>query len=205
VSTVTVALVDDHPMVRQGLRTFLAALEGVRVLWEAASAEEAHDRLAEAVPDVILLDLVLPGAAGPQAIRSLKAKAPGARLLVLTSFGEPERVSAALAAGADGYLLKTVAPEDLLAAIRLAGQGHTVLDVPPPVGRLPLPEALTPREAEVLALLARGLDNRAIADELGISVKTVKTHLTRIYGKLGAGGRTEALLAAARLGLVELA
>lgn len=209
-SRIRILIVDDHPMVREGLRTYLEVADDILVIGDVGSAETALDLLKSLSPDVILLDLVLPGIEGPAAIRALRSAAPSAHVLVLTSFGEPERAGQALLAGATGYLLKTVSPEDLLDAVRQAARGRAVLDVPATPGpseavKVATGEALTPRELEILRLLGRGLTNRDIADRLHITVKTVKTHTGRVYEKLGVEDRTQAVIAGAKLGIIDIA
>lgn len=206
-----ILVVDDHPMVRQGLAAVLATEEDLLLVGEAQDLTGAIERARELHPDVVLLDLVLPGARGAGAVGALRAAAPAARILVLTSFGEPARAHEAMQAGATGYLLKTVAPQDLLAAIRQVAVGRSVLDqaaMDAAWGRkpvhLPTGEHLTQREHEVLSLMSEGLDNREISERLSIAEKTVKVHVGRIYGKLGAQGRAQALVLAARAGLVSL-
>jgi NarL family two-component system response regulator LiaR len=206
VEPVTVVIVDDHPMVREGLKTFLGLTPQVEVVGEAGSVEEALGLVRELAPRVVLCDLVLPGRSGAAAIRALADASPRSRIVVLTSFGDGDRAQEALRAGATSYLLKTVSPEDLVSAIQLAAHGRAVLDSAPVATprRLPSGEELTPREQEVLELMGQGLDNRDIAARLVISVKTVKTHQSRIYEKLGVGDRTQAVVAGAVLGLIHL-
>jgi len=204
-----ILIVDDHPMVREGLRTYLEVASDVEVIGDAGSAEEALGLLPTGRPDVVLLDLVLPGLEGAAAVRAIHAASPSSRILVLTSFGEPERAGQALLAGATGYLLKTISPEDLLDAVRKAAAGRVVLDVSTSdaakVRRVSTGEALTERELEILRLLGRGLTNRDIAEMLHITVKTVKTHTGRIYEKLGARDRTQAVIVGAKLGIITIA
>ncbi len=209
---VTVMIVDDHPMVRQGLAAFLGLAEDLRLVGEAGDLENALADARRLEPDVVLLDLVLPGVQGAGAVAAMRTALPGSRILVLTSFAEPERVIAALSAGADGYLAKTVAPEDLLSAVRQIAKGRSVLDAGVRDAasrrdgvRLPTGERLTGREMEVLALIAEGWDNRDISGRLSIAEKTVKVHVGRIYAKLGAQNRAQAVVLAARAGLVSLA
>ena len=210
-SEITVMIVDDHPMVRQGLVAFLSLAADLRLVGEAGDLETAAREAQRLAPDVVLLDLVLPGARGAGAVTAVREASPLSRILVLTSFAEPERVIAALQAGADGYLSKAVAPEDLLGAVREVARGRPVLDegalqaaTRRGPGRLPTGERLTGREMEVLGLISEGCDNREISLRLGIAEKTVKVHTGRIYAKLGAQGRAQALVVAARLGLVSL-
>ena len=209
---IRVMIVDDHPMVRQGLAAFLGLAEDLSLVGEAGDVEGAAEMARGLRPDVVLLDLVLPGARGAGAVEAIREASPDARVLVLTSFAEPERVLGALAAGAAGYLAKTVAPEDLLAAVRQVAGGRSVLDDAALKAasrrgdrRLPTGEALTGREMEVLALISEGCDNQEISRHLAIAEKTVKVHVGRIYAKLGAQSRAQALVLAARLGLVSLA
>jgi DNA-binding NarL/FixJ family response regulator len=208
---IRVLIVDDHAVVRQGLRTFLELQDGIEVVGEAADGEEALAVAAETTPDVALVDLVMPRLDGIATIERLRTSSPATRVLVLTSFLDDDMIFPAVRAGAAGYLLKDAQPADLVAAIRTVSEGKAQLD--PSVAarvleelaadaRTPAPELLTAREREVLALLARGLANKAIARELGVSEKTVKTHVSNILGKLGVHDRTQAALYAVRRGLV---
>lgn len=208
---VRVMIVDDHPMVRQGLRAFFEVSDDLELVGEAGDLEGALEGARRLGPDVVLLDLVLPGAHGAGAVRALREAAPDTRILVLTSFGEPERALEAVQAGASGYLLKTVSPDDLLSAVRQIAAGRSVLDPEAMQAaarrtprRLPTGERLTAREEEVLRLISEGLDNHEIAQQLMIAEKTVKVHVGRIYAKLGAQGRAQALVIAARLGIVSI-
>jgi two-component system, NarL family, response regulator LiaR len=205
-----VLVVDDHAVVREGLRTFLELQDGIVVVGEAADGEEAV-RQAEAVrPDVVLMDLVMPRLDGVGAMRELRRRLPATRVIVLTSFAEDERLLPAIQAGAAGYLLKNVAPAELARAVRAAHAGEALLDpviaarlvdaIAQPPGE-PAPERLTAREQEVLALIARGFSNKRIARELGIAEKTVKTHVGHVLAKLGVTDRTQAAVHAVRMGL----
>jgi NarL family two-component system response regulator LiaR len=210
---IRVLIADDHAVVRQGLRTFLDLQADIDVVGEAADGEEAVAVAAEHAPDVILLDLVMPRLDGIGALRRLREAAPAARVIVLTSFGEDERLFTALRAGASGYLLKDVEPAELVRSIRTAHGGGAPLS--PAVaarvveelasgggsGRAPADD-LTPRELEVLCLIARGRSNKRIALELGVAEKTVKTHVSHVLAKLGLSDRTQAALYAVREGLV---
>jgi NarL family two-component system response regulator LiaR len=210
---IRVLIADDHAVVRQGLRTFLDLQADIDVVGEAADGEEAVAAAAEHSPDVVLLDLVMPGLDGIGALRRLRDAAPAARVIVLTSFGEDERLFTALRAGATGFLLKDVEPAELVRAIRTAHAGQAPLS--PAVaarvveelasgggaGRAPADE-LTPRELEVLCLIAHGRSNKRIALELGVAEKTVKTHVSHVLAKLGLSDRTQAALYAVREGLV---
>jgi two-component system, NarL family, response regulator LiaR len=205
---IEVLVVDDHAVVREGLRTFLELQEGIAVVGEAADGEEAV-RQAEALrPDVIVMDLVMPRLDGVGAMRELRRRLPSARVIVLTSFVEDERLLPAIQAGAAGYLLKNVEPSELARAVRAADAGEALID-PAVAARLVDALAdddnrdeqpLTAREQEVLDLVARGYANKRIARELGIAEKTVKTHVGHVLAKLGVADRTQAALYAARTG-----
>ena len=207
---IRVLVVDDHVVVREGLRTFLRLQDGIEVVGEAADGLEAVAEAERLQPDVVLMDLVMPEVDGVEAMRRIGERVPSARVIVLTSFAEDDKLLPAIRAGAAGYLLKTAPPQEVVRAIRAAQAGDAVLD-PPAAGRLlaalaagPLERpALTPREREVLALVARGLANKRIARELGISEKTVKTHVGRVLHKLGVADRTQAALYAVRHGLAQ--
>jgi NarL family two-component system response regulator LiaR len=208
---IRVLVVDDHAVVREGLRAFLDLQDGIEVVGEAedgAGGVAAAERLR---PDVILMDLVMPQLDGVAAMRQLRERAPDARVIVLTSFVDDERLLPAVRAGAAGYLLKNVEPQELARAVRAAHRGEAHID-PTVAARLvqqiaehgaaddPI-ESLTPRERQVLELIARGLSNKRIALELGLSEKTVKTHVGHVLAKLGVTDRTQAALHAARAGL----
>jgi two-component system, NarL family, response regulator LiaR len=208
---IRVLIADDHAVVRQGLRTFLDLQEEIDVVGEAADGEEALAAIEELAPDVVLMDLVMPRLDGIEAIRRIRERTPATRVIVLTSFLDDDKVFPAVRAGAAGYLLKDVQPQELVRAIRTVRDGQALLH-PAVAARLMeeiaddsrrrAPDPLTPREREVLALLARGLSNKAIARECGVSEKTVKTHVSNILGKLGVNDRTQAALWAVREGLV---
>lgn len=206
---VRVLVVDDHPVVREGLRAFLASRDGITVVGEAGDGEEAVTRARTTKPDVVLLDLVMPGGGGVAAIRALRAVDPRLKVLVLTSFAGDDQVLPAVRAGAVGYLLKDVEPAELERAVRAAARGESLLNpqvaalvLDAVAGSAPDPAtALTPREREVLALLAEGLTNRLIARRLVVADKTVKTHMSAILAKLGVADRTQAALWAVRHGI----
>ena len=204
---IKVLIVDDHPVVRQGLRTFLDLQEDITVVGEAGDGESGVAAAEELRPDVVLLDLRMPGSDGLEALRGLRERGNPARVLVITSFTEPAAVLPAVRAGACGYVYKDIDPPALAAAIRSVHAGHVLLH--PDVVRLqaageaaPAGSALTAREREVLAELARGRSNREIARGLSLSEKTVKTHVSAILTKLGVHDRTQAALQAVRSGLV---
>ncbi|HEY3020960.1 MAG TPA: response regulator transcription factor [Solirubrobacteraceae bacterium] len=208
---IRVLLVDDHEVVREGLRSFLSLQDGLEVAGEAADGEQAVREAERLRPDVILMDLVMPRLDGVGAMRELRRRLPASRVIVLTSFADDERLLPAIQAGAAGYLLKNVAPQELARAVRAAHAGEALLDtavaarlveaIATPPGEDAPPERLTPREREVLALLARGLSNKRIARELGVAEKTVKTHVSHLLAKLGVADRTEAAVYAVRAGL----
>jgi NarL family two-component system response regulator LiaR len=210
---IRVLVVDDHAVVRQGLRTFLELQEDMEVVGEAGDGEQALAAAVELEPDVILMDLVMPELDGVSAIERLRVVAPATRVIVLTSFLDEDKVLPAVRAGAAGYLLKDVQPAELVRAIRMVDHGEALLH--PAVAARMLDEIaghgqqadrhalLTARELEVLALLARGRANKAIAFDLGVAEKTVKTHVGNILGKLGLADRTQAALYAVREGLVD--
>ena len=204
---IRVLVVDDHPVVRQGLRTFLDLQEDLTVVGEAADGTAAVAAAGELCPDVVLLDLKMPGSDGVAALRGLRESGNAAKVLVVTSFTEPAAVLPAVRAGAAGYVYKDVAPPALAAAIRAVHAGHVLLH--PDVARLladgsaDQPEVhLTARERDVLAALARGRANREIARDLGVAEKTVKTHVSAILAKLGVQDRTQAALYAVRSGIL---
>ena len=209
---IRVLVVDDHAVVREGLRTFLELQEGIEVVGEAEDGGEAVRAAAELRPDVILMDLVMPRADGVAAMRELRRRLPSSRVIVLTSFAEDDRLLPAIQAGAAGYLLKDIEPRELARAVRAAHAGEALLDpavaarlvdaIAQPPGEPPT-DRLTARERQVLELIGRGLSNKLIARELGISEKTVKTHVGHVLAKLGVTDRTQAALHAVRAGLVE--
>jgi NarL family two-component system response regulator LiaR len=203
-------IVDDHSVVREGLRAFLRLQEGIEVVGEAASAGEAVSVAATSSPDVVLLDLVMPEGDGIGAIRRLLEVAPGVRVLVLTSFADDAQIFAAIAAGAAGYLLKDVDPQALADGIRDVHAGRPALHASVAARLMrrsasprPASNDLTPRERDVLRLVVEGLANKQIAQRLGIGEKTIKTHISRVLAKLGVTDRTQAAVLAIREGLVD--
>lgn len=205
---VRVYLVDDHEVVRRGLRAFLELQSDITVVGEASGGAQAMEEIPRLGPDVVLMDLVMPDGDGITAIRELAGSAPGARVLVLTTFVEDVHVFAAMDAGAAGYLLKDVDPQSLAGAIRDVRRGRPALH-PDVASRLmrraatPQPRTLTPREKEVLRLMAEGLANKQIARRLEVTEKTIKTHVSNILMKLDAVDRTQAAVLAVRRRLVE--
>lgn len=210
---IRVLIADDHAVVRQGLRTFLELQDDIEVVADVTEGGAAVEAAREHLPDVVLMDLVMPHVGGVEAIRRIHELRPQARVLVLTSFLDDEKLFPALRAGAAGYLLKDVEPKELVRAIRTAHSGEALLH--PAVAARLLEEysregrdagadsGLTEREREVLELIGRGLPNKLIARELGIAEKTVKTHVSNILPKLGVSDRTQAALYALRHGLLE--
>jgi DNA-binding NarL/FixJ family response regulator len=205
--TIAVLVVDDHPVVRQGLRTFLDLQDDMTVVGEAADGDTAVAAAASCAPDVILLDLRMPGSDGLAALRGLHERGIPSRVLVVTSFSDPSAVLPAMRAGAAGYVYKDVDPPALAAAIRAVHAGHVLMH--PDVARLlaaggdvPDRARLTAREHQVLVEIARGRSNREIARSLSLSEKTVKTHVSAVFSKLGVADRTQAALYAVRAGLV---
>jgi NarL family two-component system response regulator LiaR len=206
-----VGIVDDHPVVRDGLKLFLDTAEDIEVTFSAKSGDQALTLLQNHTTDVVLMDLVMPGPMdGLAAIAEIVSRFPAVRILVLTSFQDPQRIRSALKAGAVGYLEKTVNPDELLDAIRQIAWGKSVLE--PRVLKVlaegprqtVLADPLTPREQEVLQALGQGLSNKEIATQLDIAEKTVKVHMSHIFSKLDAYDRTQAVLIAHRLGLLSL-
>jgi DNA-binding NarL/FixJ family response regulator len=208
---IRVVIADDHAVVRQGLRTFLELHDDVEVVGEAGDGEAAIEAVLALAPDVVLLDLVMPRVDGVAAIERLRERGSPARVIVLTSFLDEDKVLPALRAGAAGYLLKDAEPAELLRAIRTVDGGEALLhpavaarvlrELAADGDRARRHELLTPREREVLALVARGRSNKAIALDLGVAEKTVKTHVGNVLAKLGLSDRTQAALYAVREGI----
>ena len=206
---IRVLVVDDHAVVREGLRGFLELQDDIEVAGEAADGDEAVEAAERLTPDVILMDLVMPNLDGLAAMRILRERLPTARVIVLTSFFDDEQLMPALRAGAAGYLLKNAPPHELARAVRAAHAGEAVLDpvvaarvIEALAGRAEPLDQLTPREREVLILIGRGFPNKRIARELGLAEKTVKTHVGHVLAKLGVSDRTQAAVVAVRAGLV---
>jgi NarL family two-component system response regulator LiaR len=207
---IRVLIVDDHAVVRQGLRTFLELQADIEVIGEASDGLEAVAQAQRFLPDVVLMDLVMPQMDGIEATRQIRALSPSTKVVVLTSFAEDQKVFPSIKAGAFGYLLKNVTPADLIKAIRATHEGEPQLNAE--IARKlmqefstrtsePVSDELTQREMEVLHLVSRGLSNREIARELVLSEKTVKTHVSNILSKLHLADRTQAAIYALKEGL----
>jgi len=199
---IRVLIVDDHPAVRRGLRNFLELSDDIDVVGEAVDGTEVAALVAATEPDVVLLDLMLPGLDGLGVLAALRDLGAAARVLVITSSTDRRSALPAVRAGARGYLSKDVEPEALAAAVRSVHAGHLLLEPEVTGALLAEPPQLTAREGEVLALVADGRSNREIARALTVSEKTVKTHVSSILLKLGLADRTQAALYAVRSGLV---
>ena len=208
---ISVVIVDDHALVRQGLRTFLDLHDDIQVTGEAANGVEAVERTGQLRPDVVLMDLVMPEMDGIEATKRIRSICPDTKVIVLTSFTEDDKLFPSIKAGAMGYLLKNVSPEDLVNAIKAAHRGEAQLN--PEIARRLMEEVskrsstsseeeLTRREMDVLRLIAQGRSNRDISEELVLSEKTVKTHVSNILGKLHLADRTQAAIYAINQGLV---
>jgi len=207
---IRVLIVDDHALIRRGLSDLLGAAEGIDVVGAIDDGFHAAAVVTELEPDIVLMDLSMPGLDGIEATRAVLAVRPTVKVIMLTSFSENARILAALEVGAAGYLLKDTEPEDVIRALRDAADGGVPLS--PKAARALLPgnrpagnasaDALSAREREVLTLVAVGLPNKSIARRLTISEKTVKTHLTRVFTVLGVSDRTSAALWAQRNGLI---
>ncbi|MBX3061205.1 MAG: response regulator transcription factor [Anaerolineae bacterium] len=211
---IRVLLADDHAVVRAGIRQFLEQAADIAVIAEADDGEMARTLIGQHKPDVAVLDIQMPKATGIEVTRWVRAHFPEVGVLVLTAYDDDPYVTAVLQAGANGYVLKTAAPASIIQAVRDVHEGKSVLD-PAITGRLlahiagraaadlPVYEEVTEREREVLALAAKGYTNKAIGVQLGISDRTVQGHLAKIYQKLDTGSRTEAVMKAVSLGLIE--
>lgn len=213
---VRVLLVDDHPIVREGLRSLLETHSQIQVIAEASDGQEAVHKATDLCPDIVLMDIRMTGMDGVEATRQIKLKAPDVKVIILTSYDDDEQVFEAIRAGASGYVLKDVNPSQLLRAIQAVADGYSLMS--PPIARKVQQEfqrlaraegtgegeniPLTARESEVLGLIARGHNNREIAVALSISEKTVKTHVSNIFAKLQITDRSQAVLYAARKGMI---
>lgn len=213
-SPVRVLIADDHAIVRKGIRALLATEPDVEVVGEACDGAEAVAQVQALRPDVVLMDLVMPGLDGIEATRQITAGQSGVRILVLTSFAADDKVFPAIKAGALGYLLKDTGPEDLVRAIRQVSRGEPSLEpviarkvlyeLSHPPAEKPTPDPLTEREMEVLRLIAQGRSNKEIAEELVIAEMTVRSHVSNILSKLHLASRTQAALYALKEGLASL-
>jgi len=209
-SVIRVLVVDDHALVRRGLSELLSGIDGIEIVGAVEDGSLAAAAVADLLPDIVLMDLSMPGLDGIEATRAVLVAQPQTKVIMLTSFSENARILAALEAGAVGYLLKDAEPEDIIRALSDASDGGVPLS--PKAARALLPgnrpagtataAALTAREREVLSLVAAGLPNKSIARRLTISEKTVKAHLTRVFTVLGVSDRTSAALWAQRHGII---
>ncbi|HTF09287.1 MAG TPA: response regulator transcription factor [Asanoa sp.] len=212
--TITVVVADDQTAVREGLATLLGLLDDIDVVGEAADGDEAVTLVAAHAPDVVLMDLHMPRCDGVEATARVTAAHPATRVVVLTTYADDEHILAALRAGALGYLTKDAGRVQIAQAVRAAAAGQSVLDAtvqqrlvaaasspPKPTADGPLPDGLTAREAEVLGLIAAGLSNREIAERLFVTEVTVKSHVNRLFAKIGARDRAQAVRYAYEHGL----
>jgi NarL family two-component system response regulator LiaR len=210
---ISVFIADDHPVVRQGLASFLKLQPDIDLVGEAADGRDAVERVLDLMPDVVLMDLAMPVVDGIEAIRRIRARSPSTKVIALTSFSEEARLFAAVKAGAAGYLLKDTDPAEIVRGIRMVSVGEALIS-PAAAAKLmqefadtsadQTGEPLTAREIEVLRLIAQGLSNREIATELVLSEKTVKTHVSNILAKLHLADRTQAALYAVKKRLVDI-
>ena len=213
---IKVLLVDDHDIVRIGVRSFLCSFDDIEVVGEAANGQEAVDLTAELSPDIILMDMLMPVMDGIQAIREIRDRKLPGRIIALTSFATDDKLFPAIKAGAMGYLLKDSTPQELLEAIRRVHRGEpslapdiarkvlSELSLPGENSSSPTPDPLTPRELDTLKLVAKGKSNKAIAEDMFVSEATVRTHMTSILSKLHLANRVEATLYALREGIASL-
>ncbi|NDV28600.1 response regulator transcription factor [Desulfovibrio sp. JC010] len=215
-SVIKVLLVDDHDIVRIGVRSFLGSFDDIEVVGEAANGQEAVEMTAELSPDIILMDMLMPVMDGIQAIREIRDRKLPGRIIALTSFATDDKLFPAIKAGAMGYLLKDSTPDELLEAIRRVYRGEpslapdiarkvlSELSQPGEEAATPTPDPLTPRELDTLKLVAKGKSNKLIAEEMFVSEATVRTHMTSILSKLHLANRVEATLYALREGIASL-
>lgn len=215
---INVLIADDHALVRQGIRQYLEGADDIQVTGEAGDGHQALEMVNALHPDVLLLDINMPGLTGIEVTQQLKASQPDIKILILTAYDEDPYVFSLLQAGANGYLIKNCEIEELQRAVRSVFQGKTVLspivadkivrqiqrNTPVAVPVASNSEELTSRELEILRLTARGYTNKAIGQEMGISDRTVQGHLANIYAKLGVASRTEAVAEAVKRGLISL-
>jgi len=206
---IRVVLADDHTVVREGIRRILETVKDIHVIAEAGDGSQAIEAIAEAKPDVAVLDIRMPKASGIDVTRWVRENAPSTAVLVLSAYDDDPYVLAVLEAGANGYVLKNADAEDIIRAVRAVHEGKSALD--PEIAKKvlrrvsnlqqePVPESLTGRERQVLELVAKGHTNKAIGSALGISPRTIQGHLAKIFGKLQVESRTEAVMRAVSLG-----
>lgn len=209
--SIRVILVDDHPVVRAGIKKFLDEDQTIKVVAEANSAQEAEVVIARLQPDVLLLDIQMPDKNGIEVAKWAKEKFPAIRILILTAFDDAPYILAAVQAGASGYMLKTAPPEEIIQAVKLINAGkkafgdqisEKIFDQISLEEQVAGVDKLTDRELEVLALVAKGFINKAIGNELDISDRTVQSHLSHVYRKLNAASRTDAVMKAISMGLI---
>ena len=213
---IRVLLADDHAVVRKGIREFLEEEGDITVVAEATDGHEALALAQELTPDVVVLDIQMPGQSGIDVTRALRAAGSTVAILILTAYDDDPYIMAGIQAGANGYVLKSAAPEEIVRAVRVIHEGQSAVD-PTVAAKLmaylggqrrqqptaPAVEPLTGRELEVLTLAAQGLTNRAIGHQLGISDRTVQGHLANIFGKMSVSSRTEAVMTAVKLGWIQ--
>jgi DNA-binding NarL/FixJ family response regulator len=204
---IRILLVDDHPVVRAGLASMLSSIRGITVCGAAATGEEALDIIDREKPDVLLLDLRMPGMTGIELLKAIRATPSPPKALVLTSYSSDEEIYRAIEAGAQGYLLKSAPQAEIVTAIRAVyrGRNHISPRIAARLAERMVRWALTPRELEILEMVVRGLTNGQIGNALRISENTARNHVNSIIRKLGVSGRTEAATAAIQQGLVRLA
>lgn len=213
-SRIAVMIVDDHAMVRKGLRMLIEAHSDMQVVGEAGTLPDAIDMATRVSPQIITLDLSMPGPSGVASVERLRSAAPGARIIVVTMHDDPAYVRAAMAMGASGYVNKSAADTELIAAVRAVSRGRVFIDVSDAAtlesilspeaataGKTPV-ESLSPREREVLQQVARGFTNQQIADEVGLSVKTIESYRARLMKKLGLKERSDLVRLAIEMGLI---
>jgi DNA-binding NarL/FixJ family response regulator len=213
---IRVMLADDHAVVRKGIREFLEETGDIQVVAEAADGNSALALARQHQPDVVVLDIKMPGLSGIDVTQELRAADYPAGILILTAYDDDPYIMAGIQAGANGYVLKAADPEEIIRAVRAVHEGQSAMDPAiatklmhylvsenRPQQPTSLIESLTPRELEVLAYVARGLTNRAIGHELGISDRTVQGHLANIFGKMNVSSRTEAVMTAVKMGLID--
>ncbi|MEN4012324.1 MAG: response regulator transcription factor [Bellilinea sp.] len=211
--TIRVLLADDHAVVRAGIRQFLEQAGDIQVINEASDGEMAVEMIARMAPDVAVLDIQMPKATGIEVSRRIRANRWPIGVLILTSYDDDPYISAVLKTGANGYVLKTASPDEIIHAVRDVYQGKSVLDaeiLPKVMAQIanpnpaPVYESLTDREIEILSLVAEGLTNKVVGIKLKISDRTVQGHIARIFEKLQAASRTEAVMRGVSLGLIQL-